>query len=229
MATSLGKLAKSLSDSGRMSLSTKIMCFDLVTADVHSPHTRPATPHTRAARDDARREILTWYESGLRSSAATCSPPLCAKADAPTYGAARLGVRFSVSSTNLESEETCVRQKRGRNIRAARACTSIPPSPPPNRSLTHPVQVVEARHALAAAVQGEGGDHRAEVGVPGPFADPVDGALDEPRPGPDGREAVGDGEAGVVVAVDAEGGGRLVLGPRCLERKKNSESFPHLN
>jgi hypothetical protein len=34
---------------------------------------------------------MCWYDAALRRIAATCTPPLCAKALRPTYGWASLG------------------------------------------------------------------------------------------------------------------------------------------
>ena len=47
-------------------------------------------------------------------------------------------------------------------------------------------------------------DQRDQVGVPAAFAQTVQGALDLPRAGVDGRQRVGHGVAGVVVGVDAQ-------------------------
>ena len=51
-------------------------------------------------------------------------------------------------------------------------------------------------------------------GVAGPLAEAVDGHLDLARPGGDGRQRVGDGEAQVVVAVDADDRVATDAGPR---------------
>mmetsp|Transcript_6606 Transcript_6606/g.18518 ORF Transcript_6606/g.18518 Transcript_6606/m.18518 type:complete len:221 (-) Transcript_6606:658-1320(-) len=48
------------------------------------------------------------YAFAFFASAETCRPPLCAKADAPTYGWLLRGIRFSVSSTKrAESASKC--------------------------------------------------------------------------------------------------------------------------
>ncbi len=57
-----------------------------------------------------------------------------------------------------------------------------------------------------AAFEDEVGDDGEEVGVAAAFAVAVGGALDVDGAGVGGGEGVGDGAAGVVVAVDAEGG-----------------------
>ena len=56
----------------------------------------------------------------------------------------------------------------------------------------------------AIGADAERHDELFERGVAGPLADAVDRALDLPRAALDGRDAVGDGEAEVVVAVRAE-------------------------
>mmetsp|Transcript_48076 Transcript_48076/g.102267 ORF Transcript_48076/g.102267 Transcript_48076/m.102267 type:complete len:411 (-) Transcript_48076:397-1629(-) len=68
-------------------------------------------------------------------------------------------------------------------------------------------EVVFAGHSFAVAVQGEGRNDGAEVGIPSSFADAVDCALDETHARLDGSEAVGHGKSAIIVAMNAKGGG----------------------
>ena len=57
---------------------------------------------------------------------------------------------------------------------------------------------------LQAHLEGQVGDHGAQVGVAAPLAQAVDRALDLAGPGPDRGQAVGHCAVGVVVGVDAD-------------------------